>query len=404
MFVIPSGYSYGAALLLLGSLYFLAKRPTLALTAEDKIIVFAMLSVFLWSLFIVWLHGDSAKMLDQTSRFLFAIPILLMLLSVPPRLPLLWAGIVLGVVLSNGIAIWQIHWLGDPRASGFMNIIHFGNIGLVFGLFCATGMLWAGTQGRYAGRWRIAFAIGIAASLYAVMASGSRGSWLAVPPVLALFFAAFLTKKNLKHVITGGSALVIAVAAVFSIPETGVQARYDLAVNEVHRYMQEKYVFKNNAVSSVGARLEVWRTASLNIPERPLLGWSEKDYHAEIERLIAERKIDPYMHEMANTHNNYLEVWVFQGLIGLLALLALYCLPFWFFCKRLRSPDITVKALALSGATLMASYFMFSMSQVILGRNNGVIFFALTLVILWACLRHEETRRPGPVNAESPPA
>lgn len=392
MFAVESGYSYGAVILLLSSLYFLAQRPSLCLSAEDKTIAIALLSVFLWSLFIVLLHDDSLKTLDQTSRLLLAIPILFLLLSVPPNLPQLWVGVIIGVILSNGIAVWQIHWLGDERASGFLNIIHFGNIGLVFGLFCVAGMLWAGTQAQYARRWRIAFFIGILASIYAVIASGSRGSWLALPPVLVLLFAAFLNKRNAKHAIAGGVALVLTVGAVYSIPETGVEARYDLAVTEVNKYMQERYVFKNNEVSSVGARLEIWRTALINIPQRPLLGWSEKDYDAEIHRMVADKEIDPYMLEMANTHNNYLEVLVYQGVIGLLALLALYMLPFWFFCKRIRSRDATVKALALCGSMLVASYAMFSISQVILGRNNGIIFFALTLVILWGCMRNAEAK------------
>ncbi|NYT63457.1 O-antigen ligase family protein [Alcaligenaceae bacterium] len=392
MFAVLSGYSYGAVILLLGSLYFLARRPGLRLSAEDKAIAFSLLGVFLWSLFIMLLHDNDAKTLDQSSRLLFAIPILFLLLAVPPRLPFMWAGVVVGVVLSNGVAAWQIHWLGDDRASGFMNIIHFGNIGLVFGLFCVAGMLWAGAQAAYAQRWRIAFSIGILASIYTVVASGSRGSWLALPPVLLLFFVAFVNKRNLKHAIAAVLTVVITVGVLYSIPETGVEERYDLAVTEIDKYKQEKYVFEDNAVSSVGARLEIWRTALINIPQRPWLGWSEKDYDAEIKRMVADKEIDPYMLKMANTHNNYLEVLVYQGVIGLLALLAMYALPLWFFCKRIRSADATVKALALCGSTLVASYAMFSISQVILGRNNGIIFFALTLVILWGCMRNAEMR------------
>ncbi|WP_158238218.1 O-antigen ligase family protein [Pollutimonas nitritireducens] len=391
MFAIPSGYSYGAMTLLLSGVYFMVRHPFPTLTGEDKAIIFSLLAVFLWSVLAVWLHNDSPKPLDQTSRLIMAIPIMLMLLAMPPRLPLLWASVVIGVVLSNGIAAWQLHWLGDDRASGFLNIIHFGNIGLVFGLFCIAGMLWAGTQGRYATHWRVAFLIGVLASIYTVMASGSRGSWLAIPPVLLVFLYAFMHRRNIKHAAMGLAGLVIAVGVVFSIPETGVQERYDLAVTEVDKYMATKYVGKDAAVSSVGARLEVWRTAFILIPQRPLLGWSHKDSRAELERLVAEKKVDPYMLEMANTHNNYLEVLLFQGVIGLGLLLAMYLLPFWYFCKRLRSPDLPVKALALCGSSLLASYFMFGMSQVILGRNNGIIFFVLTMVIVWACMRNAES-------------
>jgi O-antigen ligase len=392
MFALPSGYSYGAMMLLLGSFYFLAKGHSLTLSREDKTIIYAFVGLFAWSAFIVLLHDNSPKTLDQTSRFLLAIPVLILLLHIPPRLRLVWAGVVAGIVLSTGIAMWQLQWLNQPRAAGFLNIIHFGNIGLVFGVFCMAGMLWAGTQGRHARAWRIAFFIGMCSSVYAIVASGSRGSWLAVPPVLLIFVAAFLHKKNVKYAAGGAVVVVAAAAALFAIPETGIEQRYGLAVTEVHKYQEQKYVGQGEAVSSVGARLEVWRTALMNIPQRPWLGWPEDDYEAELQRLVQAKEIDPYMLNMANAHNNYLEVLLLQGVVGLIALLAVFLLPLWFFCRRLRSDDITVKALALCGSSLVASYMMFAISQVILGRNNGVIFYVLTLAIIWACMRQEESR------------
>jgi O-antigen ligase len=117
---------------------------------------------------------------------------------------------------------------------------------------------------------------------------------------------------------------------------------------------------------------------------------------------VADKKIDPYMLQMANAHNNYLETLIYQGFIGLLALLALYGVPLWCFCKRIRSHDATVKALALCGSTLVASYIMFSVSHVILGRNNGVIFYALTLVILWGCMRNAEANMLKASNSNKP--
>src|SRR5690606_34020274 len=118
MFAVPSGYSYGAVLLLASALYFLAKRPSLLLSCGDRAIIYAFLAVFLVSLCAVAVHGDGYKTLDQTSRFLLAIPILLLLLTMPPSLPRMWSGVVIGILLSNGIAVWQLHWLGEERASG----------------------------------------------------------------------------------------------------------------------------------------------------------------------------------------------------------------------------------------------------------------------------------------------
>ena len=178
--------------------------------------------------------------------------------------------------------------------------------------------------------------------------------------------------------------------------------RYDAAVAEVH-----DYTANGNASSSVGLRLEAWRTAINNIAEKPLLGWSYRDYDTRLAQLAANHKANVSITTLANTHNNFVEVWLHQGLFGFLALLALFVVPFWFFCKRLRSDDHAVQAFALGGACLLASFFVFSLTQVILGRNNGVIFFGLSLVIFWACMRNAEQkaaeRNQTSAASESPP-
>src|SRR5690606_15653053 len=120
--------------------------------------------------------------LDQPLRAALAVPVLWMLLRLPYDLRWLWAGIVVGVALSVGVGWWQLNVLQLDRAEGYLNIIHFGNIALVFGAFCAAGLQWAGRLPRRQRRlWWAAFALGIASSGYSIVASGSRGSWVALP-------------------------------------------------------------------------------------------------------------------------------------------------------------------------------------------------------------------------------
>lgn len=394
-FAVRSGYSYGAALLLLTALATVWRRPFPALSTIDKSLVGALLAMFgVGSLVLVW-HGNQLSHFDQLLRYLLAVPVLLLLLKTPPRLQALWAGVVVGIVASVGIALWQLYGLGHDRASGYLNIIHFGNIGMVFGIFCLCGMLWAGTQGKAATPWRAAFALGLLASVYAIIASGSRGSWVAMPPVVLLFMVALLSRRNAAWVLGGVVALVVLALVAYAIPETGVARRFDLAISEVQRYLQERYVYENGMVSSVGARLEIWRTALMLIPQHLWFGWSESAYGAELQRLVAAGQIDPYMLEMANTHNNYLEVWLLFGAVTLACLLALYATAFAGFARHLRHPDTTCRALALAGSCFVAAYFTFGLSQVILGRNNGVMFFVVTLAVLWGLSAAANARYAG---------
>lgn len=383
---VPSGYSYGAALLLLISLVFMAKRPPLEFSREDKTLAAIFLTIFLISLFIFLLHRDPSRTFDQTSRYALAIPILFLLLKVPPRLSYLWAGLAIGSISSAGITLWQRHWLHIERATGFVtSAIPYGDISLLMAVLCAAGLFWVCAHKQHIWFWRVALLLGAMAGLYSFVASETRGGWLAVPPVVLLFCFAFARKRDIRWVVGIILAILLVLGTLFTIPNTGLQARYDLAVNEIQMYQHQR-----GSDNAVGGRLAAWRTALNSIPKKPLLGWSYKDYGTELARLAAEKKIDAYVFDLANTHNNYLEVWLHQGLIGLLALLSLYGYAFWCFCRRLTHPDMTVRVLAVSGASLLASFFMFGMTLVILGRNSGILLFLMTLCVLWGCMRHEE--------------
>lgn len=385
MLAVPGGYSVGSVVLLIASAHFLSKRPRLLLSCEDKWITYLLLAVFLVALLMYVYHANPVRTLDLPSRYVLAVPILLLLLGIPPRLSWLWAGLITACVSGVALAIWQAVVLGLYRPSGFTGVIQFGDLGLAMGVFCVAGLFWAATQARHARRWQFALALGAVAGGGISVISGSRGGWIALPLVLALFLVAFLNRQNLARAVGVLLALCVGLAVLLgTVPS--LKTRYDQAVSDVQQF--------DNGVAdtSIGARLALWDALFVMIPQKPILGWSEKDYELELERLVAEKKASPVVLQLANTHNNYLELWVFQGFVGLLAVLALMLATFWSFCRRLRSSNMTVRVIAVCGSSLVACYGVFGMSQVILGRNNTLLFFLVSLVVFWACLRHEENK------------
>src|SRR3546814_16380551 len=95
---------------------------------------------------------------------------------------------------------------------------------------------------------------------------------------------------------------------------------------------------------------------------------------------------------MANTHNTYLEIWVFQGVIGVVLLIALLVTALTYFIRRLRSQDPGVQVAAVCGASLIVAYSVFSLSQVMLSRNNTLLFFLISLSVFWAMAKLAATR------------
>lgn len=383
MFAVPSGYSYGAVLLLLGSLYYLASRPLQAsLDCDEWALTATLVAYFAIPSLMTWWLGNNPTDLDQYSRALLVVPIFVMLRSSPIRLPLMWAAIVLGVVLSAPLAWWQVEIIGWGRAPGFLNIIHFSNLTLVFTIFCVGGLYWASTQGARARYWRLAFLLGIVCGLNSVILGGSRGSWVALPPVVLVFLVAFLSRRNAGRLALLGLAVIVVIAGLFAIPDSPLRARYERGVQDIHLYQ------KSDTDTSIGARFEMWRGAEANLRQHPLKGWNLQEYTQALKDQIEAGQLTPVALEFTdNLHNNYLQAWVFTGLPGLLALLALYAVPLWHFGRCLRSDDLTVRVLAFCGTSVVVSYVCFCLTQVILRRNNGIMFYVLAIVILWAAMR-----------------
>src|SRR5690606_34735995 len=125
---------------------------------------------------------------------------------------------------------------------------------------------------------------------------------------------------------------------------------------------------------SIAARFEIWRAAIINIPERPILGWGVAEYKERLKEQVANKELDPFVLRLAHTHNLYLATLVFQGIFGLLPILALFIFPFWFFCRRLRSPSWDVRILAMAGASQVAVFGILGLSHVVLYLNDSLLF------------------------------
>lgn len=401
----PSGYSLGSGLLLLGggAVWWTSRRTaprvphtlqsslrahTVAApwTTEDRVLCTLLLIVFAINALAVLWHGDPGKYLDQGIRYLLVIPILVGLRRVRLRLDWLVIGLTLGLFATAGVAAWQTLGQGIERATGFVtSAIPFSDMSLTLAFWSLMGATLAAIRQRWG--WATLLLAGALAGIYAVVAAVTRGSLIALPILLILAGITLLSRAHLRLLLAGIAILSTAVALMLATLPIGqiTGSRYADALDEWRAYNQQ-----HKAASSVGARLDSWKAALISIPDRPVLGWGQAEYDTHLQNLITVGRIAPYTGTLANTHNQFLEVWLHQGTLGLSALLALLITSFWFFCRRLRSRVLTVRVLACCGAALPAAFSAYGLTQVILGRNNGVMFFLVSLVVLWAAMRQAE--------------
>lgn len=98
--IVPSGYSVGAVLLLLGTFVLPFIRTSVRFGRQDWWVIGVLAFYALVGLFEAWRDGQGLRGVDKPLRFLLVIPVLALILAHPPRLSFLWGGLALG-----GIAV-----------------------------------------------------------------------------------------------------------------------------------------------------------------------------------------------------------------------------------------------------------------------------------------------------------
>lgn len=381
--VAPSGYTYGPVLLLLFALGYLFVRPYPALIAADKYLLAALLGYFLVGAVTNLVHHLPSRSYDNFSRFLFAIPVLLLLLRFPIKPMYLWAGIVLGALGAGVVAVMDFYVNSELRAGGYNNPIQFGDIAMLFSCLLMAGFSWAKQHSR---SMVIIFVVGIVSGILASLLSGARGGWLVLPFALALFYFVNDLHKNTRNtVIFIVAILCAAVFAYYFLSPDIVRIRVSYAISDIQQYVQT-----NNTNTSLGTRMVLWQASLPLIAEQPWLGWGSVANYVS----LSGDSSDIFQH-FNHFHNDFLDALVKRGLLGGLALLIIYVLPAILFYRQLKQCSLAKQPLAYAGLILVIASFIFGLTQSFFSHSSGVMVYVFMLVILWAQVRSPDVALNG---------
>lgn len=395
---VPSGYSWGAVLLLLASMAGARTwwRQPLALPARCLLASIAAMGT-------VWLLdasvAEGVRSLDRAIKYFLALPCWLYLLRWPPAASTLWWGLACGGVGAGLVALYQRLVLLWDRASGFTNAIQFGGLAILLALMCV--LVLAASWQRLGRAQRAALACGAVMGVLASLLSLSRGGWLALALSLPLWAWLLLRWCNPRVVWRIGSLLGAAVVVLGVVKGPAVAERWTQVYRESVNYWHDAPA---SAQTSNGHRLEHWRLALSMGSERPLLGWGLQGYVQEKQRRVAAGQVDPVVLEFGHAHNEWLDLWAKRGLLGLLALVLLYGVPLWLFWPSARAlgappgqpPDPVLLALHLCGLALPVLYLGFGLSQVFFAHNSGNMFYLFMLALCYSCLQRQKALQATP--------
>ncbi|WP_426071424.1 O-antigen ligase family protein [Janthinobacterium sp. DSP2-3-3] len=384
---VNSGYSLGALVLLLASSWLLWKRPRLNLQRQDYLLLGTLLLYFCVFTANMLYHADPARELDIPLRALLAVPVLLLLLAYPPRPGAWWSGLAIGAISGAALAFWQFFAsdIGRPQAAT-SNAIHYGNVSMLLGMLSLCGVAWARAQSRQR-LWTLLMLCGCIAGIAGSIISGSRGGWLALPVCVCIIALHHAKKHGNRYLFSVATAFVVLGTLVYALPNSPVRERSVAAINELNSFKDS-----GNIYSSVGQRVEMWRSALRMSDDNLLLGIGRNGYLQQKQELAAEGKLNAVARDFTNAHNDYIDSLVKRGMLGLSALLVLFFLPLRLFTQALREAGNgqATQSYALAGVILLSCYITFGLTTNSLTLNIGIIMLVFPMVILWSLLRHQK--------------
>ena len=389
---LPSGYSWGALLLLLCTLASAPQwlqQPVARSTWWLMASVLAMLAVGLLDVGIPW----ELSRLDKPGKYLLALPCIFYVLAFPPDPVWLWRGVFAGTCGSGLVALYQTAVQELPRATGYTNAIQYGDLSLLLGLMCAAVLL--AHWGQWSAWQRLGWAAALLLGCLGSLLSESRGGWLALALVVPVGSWLLRRRGQRRLLLRSAGVVALALAALLAFKGAELQQRLDKGYDEAISYQQN-----GDASTSVGHRLEHWRLAWSMAQQHPWLGWGRSGYQQEKVRRVAAGQAQASVLQYQHAHNEVLDLWAKHGLLGVCALAVFYGVPLGLFWPRQQRVldtaghlDRTALALCLVGVLLPLSYFAFGWTQVFLAHNSGNMFYLFMCLLVHAAL--QARCRPG---------
>lgn len=375
------GYSYAPmALAIIGVIYlfyylFVEKRK-LNPTREDKWLIFAFVFYFSTFALSAVIHGDGWREIDNPSRVLLFLPLLLLFREFPINMRVILHGIAFGAAIAGIIAIYQRFYLDWYVAFINSMSIQSGDIAISLAMMSLAIAIYWGIKKEYK-----LLVLSILCSFSGILASGlsgARGGWISIPIILTLILYFAYKKLSKKFVIIISSSIAILIMTITLSSQTNILNRIKIAQDEFISYVEN-----NNKSTSVGARLDMWQSGLRGFKEKPLLGWGKNQYMELKKQQLEQGIIAPSTYSFNDAHNQYIDSLVKRGLFGFLGLLSVLLIPLFYFLKQFKQSEIQIKTVGLIGVIYILSVTFFSMTQSFFAHNSGSIFYFFIVILLY---------------------
>jgi O-antigen ligase len=330
--------------------------------------------------------------LDSPSRFLFAVPIYLMLRSVPVRFPrALEYGFPLGAIAGFLTSIFfpSTYWV--ITGTYFLDPAQFGAAILTLAFLSVAAINWTRSDPLTVVGLKLA---GLVVGIYGAIQTGERGVWIAIPVLLVLLAHYRLSWKY--RVAAGVMAIVTGLASYWVIPT--IQDRIAYTQTEIANVLDRKLD------TSFGLRLQMWNAGVEIVRENPIFGIGPAENIREQFRTMAQKGWFTNLGleaALSQIHNEILANTMRRGIFGLLSILATYFVPMILFIKAMASVDRVKQVAAVMGTLFVSAYFIVGLTIETFNIKTIATFYVLTVSTLLAIAQHTTSKDASDITVEA---
>ncbi|EIJ74017.1 O-antigen ligase family protein [Haemophilus haemolyticus] len=382
--IIPKGYNYAPIILsAIGLIYFIPLKKKLSFSSEDKKLIFSFLFYFCTFLLSIIINKDGIREIDNPSRLLLFIPLLLLFKNFPIKRKTILYAIPSSALITGCIALFQKFVLGYEKPFPETMHIQMGDIAISLAISSLIISIYFSIKQEY--KSALFGMIGLILAVSTSALSGARGGWIGFPIIFYIVLVLYRKYINKKLILSLFILTILTFSTLLSSSKFGIEQRYNEAKSDIINYFEE-----SNKDTSLGARFDMWENALIAIKEAPIFGHGSEGYNQFRDRQVSSGQMAKTTLGFKSLHNQYLESWVKRGIIGFIGLIFVILIPLFFFIKNLNTENLEIKCITILGITHIISHLFFFTSQSFLAHNSGNIFYFFTCLIFYCLIKRKQ--------------
>ena len=356
---------------------------------SDKIILFSSIGFFVWNV-ISLIYTDNQLMgwkNVESKLTIFILPIIFYSISIPFKTAInLYKAFIYSIALCTIVLSFQsvTHYFQDGSLltyHDFTQSLDFHAVFYSYDIFISillSVFLFIRTSLKKIEKQLLIFCLAL--SFIGLIVSASKNVLVVTTAFLlaGLIYKLFKNRLKLKEILLFLSILIVAAIAFISVPSIGNRISELTQLNGMENYYKikhgEKLDYRHIAnFNGTSMRITFWDVA-LNKQRRDsqlILGYSPGDRRAVINKEFYRVSLNPW-YENYNLHNQFIQILVELGIIGLIIY---FLLHIGFIINALKNRNFVLLAFVIG-------IVFFQLTESIIERNKGIVFVVFFLLLL----------------------